>query len=182
MSVQFSSVTQSFQFFATPGTAAHQASLCITNSQSLLKLMSVELVMPSNHLILCHPLLLLPPIFSSMLSHVQLFVTLWTVTCQAPLSMGFSRQEYQSQLPCLPPGDLPDPGVEPTSPALQVDSLPLSHWGSPKQLLPYSKFKVCFLELYGIFSQIFSTCSWLNLGCETHGYGRSTVFTYEKQM
>ena len=46
------------QLFVTPWTAAHQASLSITNSQSLLKLMSIELVMPSNHLILCHPLLL----------------------------------------------------------------------------------------------------------------------------
>ena len=50
------------QFFATPWTAAHQASLSITNSQSLLKLMSIELVMPSNHLTLCHPLFLLPSI------------------------------------------------------------------------------------------------------------------------
>ena len=50
----------------TPWTAAHQASLSITNSQSLLKLMSIESVMPSNHLILCHPLLLLPSIFPSM--------------------------------------------------------------------------------------------------------------------
>ena len=49
----------------TPGTAAHQASLSFTVSQSLLKLMSIELVMPSNHLILCHPLLLLPSIFPS---------------------------------------------------------------------------------------------------------------------
>ena len=49
--------------FATPWTAAHQASLSITNAQSLLKLMSTESVMPSNHLILCHPLLLLPSIF-----------------------------------------------------------------------------------------------------------------------
>ena len=48
------------QLFATPWNAARQASLSITNSQSLLKLMSMELVMPSNHLILCHPLLLLP--------------------------------------------------------------------------------------------------------------------------
>ena len=52
--------------------------------------------------------------------------TPWTVDCQAPLSMGFSRQEYWSGLPCPPPGDLPDPGIEltsPVSPALQVDSL-----------------------------------------------------------
>ena len=54
------------RLFATPWTAAHQASLSITNSQSLLKLMSIKLVMPSNHLILCHPLLLLPSIFSSI--------------------------------------------------------------------------------------------------------------------
>ena len=52
--------------FATPCTAAHQASLSITNSGSLLKLMSIESVMPSNHLILCHPLLLLPSIFPSI--------------------------------------------------------------------------------------------------------------------
>ena len=51
------------QLLATPWTAAHQASLSITNSQSLLKLMSIELVMPSNHLILCRPLILLPSIF-----------------------------------------------------------------------------------------------------------------------
>ena len=61
---QFSSV-QSLScvwLFATPWTAAHQASLSITNSQSSLKLMSIESVMPSSHLILCHPLLFLPPI------------------------------------------------------------------------------------------------------------------------
>ena len=49
------------------------------------------------------------------LSHVQLVVTPWTVACQAPLSMEFSRQEYWSGLPCPLPRDLPDPGVEPTS-------------------------------------------------------------------
>ena len=56
----------SVQLFATPWTAALQASLSITNSQILLKLMSIQLVMPSNHLIFCHPLLLLPSIFSSI--------------------------------------------------------------------------------------------------------------------
>ena len=55
-----------FQLFATPWTAVHQVSLSFTNSQSLLKLMSIELVMPSNHLILCHPLLLLPSLFPSI--------------------------------------------------------------------------------------------------------------------
>ena len=54
------------QLFAIPWTAGHQASLFITNSQSLLKLMSIESVMPSNHFILCHPLLLLPSIFPSI--------------------------------------------------------------------------------------------------------------------
>ena len=65
---QFSSV-QSLslvQLSVTPWTAAPQASLSITNSQSLLKLMSIETVMPSNHLILCHPLLLLPSIFPNI--------------------------------------------------------------------------------------------------------------------
>ena len=51
----------------------------------------------------------------SRFSHVQLFVTLWTVAHQVPLSMGFSRQEYWSGLPSASPGDLPDPGIEPTS-------------------------------------------------------------------
>ena len=54
------------QFFVTPWTAAHQAFLSFTISQSLLKLMSIESVVPSNHLILCHPLLLLPSIFPSI--------------------------------------------------------------------------------------------------------------------
>ena len=54
------------QLFETPWIAARQASLSITNSQSLLKLMSIKSVMPSNHLILCHPLLLLPSIFPSI--------------------------------------------------------------------------------------------------------------------
>ena len=49
------------------------------------------------------------------ISHVQLFATLWTVACQAPLLMEFSRQEHWSGLPCPPPGDLPDPGAEPAS-------------------------------------------------------------------
>ena len=53
--------------------------------------------------------------------------TPWTVTCHTPLSMGFSRQEYWSGLLCPPRGDLPDPGMESRSPALQADSLPLSH-------------------------------------------------------
>ena len=53
-----------------------------------------------------------------------------TVACQAPLSMGFSRQEYWSGLPCPPPGDLPNPGIEPGSLALHADSLPSKSPGS----------------------------------------------------
>ena len=65
---QFSSVQSlsCVRLFATPWTAARQASLSITNSQSLLKLMSIKPVMPSNHLILCHPLLLPPSIFPTI--------------------------------------------------------------------------------------------------------------------
>ena len=53
-----------------------------------------------------------------MLGHVQHFVTLWTVAHQVPLSMGLSEKEYWSGLPFPPPGDLPDPGIEPESPGL----------------------------------------------------------------
>ena len=59
-----------------------------------------------------------------LLSHVRLFATPWTVAYQAPLSMGFSRQGYQSGLPFPSPGDLPNPGIEPASPTLQADTLP----------------------------------------------------------
>ena len=62
-------------------------------------------------------------------------MTSLTVTQPAALSMGFSRQEYWSGFPFPPPGDLPDQGMEPTFPALQEDSLPLSHLGSPTTLV-----------------------------------------------
>ena len=68
----------------------------------------------------------------SCFSRVWLFASPWTAACQAPLSMGFSRQVYWSGLPC-PPEDLPNPRIKPASlvsPALQTDSLPLSHQGS----------------------------------------------------
>ena len=70
----------------------------------------------------------------SPISHVRLFATLWTVACQAPLLVEFSRQEYWSGLPCPLPGDLPDPVVEPaslTSSAWQASSLPLVPPGKP---------------------------------------------------
>ena len=58
-----------------------------------------------------------------LLSHVQLFATPWTIAYQAPLSMEFSRQEYWNGLPFPSPGDLPEPGIEPGSPALQTDTV-----------------------------------------------------------
>ena len=68
------------------------------------------------------------------LSRVRLFATPWTVAYQAPPSMGFSRQECWSGLPFPSPGDLPDPGIEPGSPALQVDALPSEPPGKPSLL------------------------------------------------
>ena len=65
------------------------------------------------------------------LSCVQLFATPWTIAYQAPPSMGFSRQECWSGLPFPSPGDLPDPGIEPRSPALQADALPCEPPGKP---------------------------------------------------
>ena len=70
------------------------------------------------------------------LGHVQLFATPRAVACQAPLSMGFSRQEYWSGLPLLSPGDLHNAGIEPGSPALQAGSLP----SEPPR-------KPCFMEM-----------------------------------
>ena len=69
-----------------------------------------------------------------MLSCVQLFATLWTEAHQAPLSMGFSWQEYWSGLPFPPPEDLPDSGIEPMSPAFQEDSFTAEPPGKPMEL------------------------------------------------
>ena len=65
------------------------------------------------------------------LSPAQLFATSWTIVYQAPQSMGFSRQEYWSGLPFPSPGDLPNPGIKPGSPALQTDDLPSEPLGKP---------------------------------------------------
>ena len=73
-------------------------------------------------------------------------VILWTVACQAPLSMGFSRRERWSGLPFPSPEDLPDPGIEPTSPESQADSLPTGLWGKSYHLC-YWKWKLLSLVL-----------------------------------
>ena len=65
------------------------------------------------------------------LSRLRFFATPWTVACQDPLSMGFSRQEYWSGLPLPSPGDLPNPGIEPGSPALQANALSSEPPGKP---------------------------------------------------
>ena len=72
------------------------------------------------------------------LSRVRLFVTPWTVAHQAPLSMGFSRQEYWSGLLFPSPGDLPNPGIEPRSPALQADALSSEPPGKPQLYVYFS--------------------------------------------
>ena len=82
-----------------------------------------------------------------MLSDVQLFVTPWTVAHLAPLSMGFSRQEYWNGFPFLPLGNLPDPGSEPVSPALQADSLPTEPSGKPHMSVTLWHTKVLLLNL-----------------------------------
>ena len=81
------------------------------------------------------------------LSRVRLFVTPWTVAYQSSLSMGFSRQEYWSGLPFPSPGDLPDLGNKLVSPALQVDSLPVNHQGSPTwQIVGIKYILILFLS------------------------------------
>ena len=87
--------------------------------------------------------------------------TPWTVVCQGPLSMGFSRKECWSGLPFPSPGALPDPGIEPGSPALQADSLPTELWGKPhlwwrqgltETLLPCAQFYLeqNFIKIYSL--------------------------------
>ena len=70
-----------------------------------------------------------------LLSCVQLFTTPWSVARQAPLSMGFPRQEYWSGLPFPPPGDLPDPGIEPVSPARADRCFTTESPGKPSEKL-----------------------------------------------
>ena len=99
-SVQFSSVQSlsRVQLFATPWTAAHQASLSITISRSSLTLTSIELVMPSSHLILCHPLLLLPPIPPS----IKVFSNESTLRMRWPKYWSFSLRTAARSTPGFP--------------------------------------------------------------------------------
>ena len=108
-SLQFSSVQllNRVRLFATPWTAARQFSLSITISQTLLKVMSIELVMPSSHLILCHPLLLLPSIFPS----IRVFSSESALHIRWPKDWSFSfsisiqyREEQSHRVDCVPHG------------------------------------------------------------------------------
>ena len=97
----------------------------------------------------------------SHFSHVQLFVSLWPVAHQAPLFLGIPRQEHWSGLPCPPPGDLPNPGIEPRPPALQADYLPAEPPRKPKNTRVGS---LSFLQ--GIFptrelNQGIQQCRWI---------------------
>jgi len=102
-----------------------------------------------------------------VLSHftrVRLFATPWTITHQAPLSREFSRQKYWSELPCPPPGDLPYPGIEPTtptSPALHTDSLPTEPPGKPNLFCPGQNKYVLFRQA-GLLHT--NNCLWNSTG------------------
>ena len=91
---------------------------------------------------------------AQLLSPVWFFVVPWTVACQASLSMEFVRQEYWSGLLFPPPGNFPDPGIKPTFPALQADSLVLSHKGSP-----FKQWRKLEKDTYYIYPYFWLTCS-----------------------
>ena len=100
-------------------------------------------------------------------SHVQLFAIPWTAVYQASLSMGFSRQEDWSGLPFPSPGDLPDPGIEPRSPALQADALTSEPPGKPKIVFVvayfYSELKIPYVSLHTVLSSVFYSFLYIGL-------------------
>ena len=102
MQAQFSSLQSlsCVQFFVTPWATAYQASLSVTNSQSLLKLMSIESVMPSNHLILCHTPLLLPSMFPSIriFSNESVLYIRWPKYCPASVLPMTIQDQFPLQL------------------------------------------------------------------------------------
>ena len=94
-----------------------------------------------------------------LLSHVQFLVTLWTVTHQAPLSMGFSRQEYWSGFPFPPLRDFPDPGIKLRCPTLQADCLPSEPPGNPLTIKGMREFwvvmKLFHISVTGVVVKMF---------------------------
>ena len=111
----------------------------------MLSIWTGAFINPKLELWLCSPLLLLGSWLLSPSVISNTFVAPWAVACQAPLSMGFPRKEYWSGLLSPSPGDYPSKGIEPMSPALQVDSLQLSHQESPQSP---GKPTVLFSTLY----------------------------------
>ena len=114
------------QFFNQPHLFQHLL-LCYTIDFVICQISPLSII-PSHCRLVCFLTHSVPKpctkVKMKSLSHVWLFVTPWTVAYQAPWSMEFSRQEYWSGLPFPSPGDLPNPGVEPRSSALQADTLP----------------------------------------------------------
>ena len=90
--------------------------------------------------------LLVPPNLCACAQSLQSYLTPWTIAHQAPWSMGFLRQEYWNELPCPPPGDLPCPGIKLASPALQMDSLLLSHY-FPQIFCAYKQSRVQWISV-----------------------------------
>ena len=103
------------------------------------------------------------------LSHVQLFATSWTLACQAPLSIEFSRQEYWNGLSFPPPGDLPNPGIKPRSPTLHADSLPCEPPGKPyiKWFLKEKEY-VKAVYCHHAYLTYMQSISWEMLGWKSH--------------
>ena len=99
---------------------------------------------------------------------VRLFATVWTIAHQAPLSMGFSRQEYWSGLPFASPGDIPNPGIEPRSPALQADALSSEPPGKPcrqyclqiEKAREFQKNIFCFTDYAKAFDCVYHNKLW----------------------
>ena len=89
---------------------------------------------------------------AKMLSHVKPFVTMWTIAHQAHLSMTFSKEEYWNGLPFPSPGDLPHPGIEPGSPALQADSLSTEPPGKPPFIECLGHARCCARHILQILS------------------------------
>ena len=124
------------------------------------------------------------------LNHVRLFATLRTVAHQAPLSMGFSRQEYWRGLPCPLPRDLPNPGIEPRSPKLQADSLPseppgkptVCHRGYKTTRIPCAKIKLKKKSDETIMRKISQTAILILLLKEVDAYGAMGVLPTVPQL
>ena len=114
-----------------------------------------------------------------LLSRVQIFATPWIVAYLAPPSLGFSKQEYWSGLPFPSPGDLPNSGIEPRSPAFQADALPSEPPGKPKE---YIKVIYCHPDyLTYILSTSCEMLGWMKLKLESRLPGEISI-TFDMQM